>query len=268
MPSFEKTIERLLKLEIMRLEPSEPECMAESLSLFDESQPIKSIESAFDMFVDNSAFIEEEIYSKTYQNMPGTYGNYYVQSPEVMDLVRSLPFNLRQALPGLGKQKKINQAILFNKIKSELIIVNKDEMDFYLARGYNLIDEQVAYASEETISGADGLNTDGTGKVRGFDKPLFMRNRKELSKYLGKVFEIPPALFDRMKKGRRKFESWGGYIEEEGDETFVSDIKTYSLRNNGRPVIIQNSDTGERAMLRRKQGDNRLKYNRKRNANA
>jgi len=95
-----------------------------------------------------------------------------------------------------------------------------------------------------------------------------MRNRKELSKHLGKVFEIPPALFDRMKKGRRKFESWGGYIEEEGDETFVSDIKLYSLRNNGRPVIIQNSDTGERAMLRRKQGDNRLKYNRKRNANA
>ena len=69
-------------------------------------------------------------------------------------------------------------------------------------------------------------------------------------------------MFERMSKGRTKYESWGSYIQEEGDEAVVNDIRKYSLRNSRSPVVIQNTETGERAMLRRRHSDNRLRYNR------
>ena len=65
-----------------------------------------------------------------------------------------------------------------------------------------------------------------------------------------------------MSKGRTKYESWGSYIQEEGDEEVVTSIRKYSLRNSRSPVVIQNTETGERAILRRKHSDNRLRYNR------
>lgn len=265
MPNFDKIMERLHKLESLRLEPVDSDLLEDALATVNLQTPIQSIEESFDTFVQESAFVDEEIYSKAYNSSPYTYGDYYVQSPELIDLINSLPFNLQQSLPTLRKQKKVNQAIVYNKAKSELIIVKKDDVDFYLSRGYNLIDERVTY--EETISGADTLYTDGTGKVSGYDKPLFTRNRRELSKFKGKVFELPPELYKRLKKGRKKYESWNQYIEEDGDEQHISAMRTFSLKNSGRPIVIQNTETGERAMLRRRYSDNRLQYNRRKRMN-
>ena len=57
------------------------------------------------------------------------------------------------------------------------------------------------------------------------------------------------------------------YIQEEGDEAVVNDIRRYSLRNSRSPVVIQNTETGERAMLRRRHSDNRLRYKKQSDAN-
>ena len=262
MPNFDKIISRLHKLHTMGHEPVDADLLSESIERMDLEKPIESLEESFDQFVTESTFIDEEIYS-TDSNYPmySTRGSQYVQSPETMDLIRSLPVALRQTLSTLVGQKKKNEIIVYSKPRGLLVIVSKDDMDKYLSSGYKLIYEEAI----ANMSGADSVYTDTSGafnKVAGRNMPLFKKNKKELKKYKGKVFEVPPSLFERLSKGRVKYESWKSYIEEEGDEQIISDIRKYSLRNSRSPVVIQNSETGERAIFRRKQSDNRLRYNR------
>ncbi len=263
MPNFKKICERLTKLEALRLEPVDPDKLNKALRVDDET-PIESLEKSFDEFVNESAFIEEEVYSYSNNVMPSAgYGSFYVQSPETMDLIRSLPYQIRQSLSSLRKQKKPDEIIVYSKDKGELIIVKKDEMSDYIAGGYNLIYEEDSGIAN--VSGVDEPYGDTSGafdRVSGKNTPLFKKNRKELKKFKGKIFDVSPAMFERMNKGRTRYESWSSYIQEEGDEAVVNDIRRYSLRNSKSPVVIQNTETGERAMLRRRHSDNRLRHNR------
>lgn len=265
MPNFNKIISRLHKLRLIGSEPVNPDILNDALDGINLDAPVESIEESFDEYVKDSAFIDEETYS-TDSNYPmySTSGSYYVQSPETMDLIRSLPAELRQTLSTLQTQKKSNQIIVYSKPRGMLLIVNKDEMDDYIKAGYKLIYEETAIAN---MSGVDEPYTDTSGsfdKVAGKNMPLFKKNKKELKKFKGRIFDVSPAMFERMSKGRTKYESWGSYIQEEGDEEIVNSIRKYSLRNSRSPVVIQNTETGERAMLRRRHSDNRLRYNRNR----
>lgn len=263
MHNFNKICERLTKLESLRLEPVDPEKLNDALRM-DENRPVESLEESFDEFVKESAFIDEELYTPSSDVYQTSYGTYQVQSPETIDLIRSLPIELRQSLSTLRQKKKPNEIVVYSKDKGEVIIVSKDDMEEYLASGYNLIYEDTAIAN---ISGVDEPYADTSGafnKVSGKNTPLFKRNRKELKRFKGRIFDVSPAMFERMSKGRTKYESWNSYIQEEGDESVVNDIRRFSLRNSRSPVVIQNTETGERAILRRRHSDNRLRYNRNR----
>ena len=262
MPNFNKIIDRLHKLRLLGSEPVDQNLLNKSLSNINRDNPVESIEESFDEYVKDSAFIDEETYS-TDSNYPmySTSGSYFVQSPETMDLIRSLPAELRQTLSSLRTQKKSNQIIVYSKPRGLLLIVNKDQMDEYINAGYKLIYEEALANS----SAVDSVYTDTSGsfdRVAGKNTPLFKKNKKELKKFKGRIFDVSPAMFERMSKGRTKYESWGSYIQEEGDEEIVNSIRKYSLRNSRSPVVIQNAETGERAMLRRRHSDNRLRYNR------
>ena len=263
MHNFNKICERLTKLESLRLEPVDPEKLNDALRM-DENRPVESLEESFDEFVKESAFIDEELYTPSSDVYQTSYGTYQVQSPETIDLIRSLPIELRQSLSTLRQKKKPNEIVVYSKDKGEVIIVSKDDMEEYLANGYNLIYEDTAIAN---MSGVDEPYADTSGafnKVSGKNTPLFKKNKKELKRFKGRIFDVSPAMFERMSKGRAKYESWNSYIQEEGDESVVNDIRRFSLRNSRSPVVIQNTETGERAILRRRHSDNRLRYNRNR----
>ena len=263
MHHFNKRCERLTKLESLRLEPVDPEKLNDALRM-DENRPVESLEESFDEFVKESAFIDEELYTPSSDVYQTSYGTYQVQSPETIDLIRSLPIELRQSLSTLRQKKKPNEIVVYSKDKGEVIIVSKDDMEEYLASGFNLIYEDTAIAN---MSGVDEPYADTSGafnKVSGKNTPLFKKNKKELKRFKGRIFDVSPAMFERMSKGRAKYESWNSYIQEEGDESVVNDIRRFSLRNSRSPVVIQNTETGERAILRRRHSDNRLRYNRNR----
>lgn len=263
MHNFNKICERLTKLESLRLEPVDPEKLNDALRM-DENRPVESLEESFDEFVKESAFIDEELYTPSSDVYQTSYGTYQVQSPETIDLIRSLPIELRQSLSTLRQKKKPNEIVVYSKDKGEVIIVSKDDMEEYLASGYNLIYEDTAIAN---MSGVDEPYADTSGafnKVSGKNTPLFKKNKKELKRFKGRIFDVSPAMFERMSKGRAKYESWNSYIQEEGDESVVNDIRRFSLRNSRSPVVIQHTETGERAILRRRHSDNRLRYNRNR----
>jgi hypothetical protein len=77
-----------------------------------------------------------------------------------------------------------------------------------------------------------------------------------VSEYRGtKVFQISAEEFEATTN-RRKYQRW-----TESD-SFVA-IKRYSHKNPGKPVIIQNEDTGEMKLVRRRMNDGRLRHNRK-----
>ena len=77
-----------------------------------------------------------------------------------------------------------------------------------------------------------------------------------VSEYKGtKVFQISAEEFEATTN-RRKYQRW-----TESD-AFVA-IKRYSHKNPGKPVIVQNEDTGEMKLVRRRMNDGRLRHNRK-----
>ena len=111
MPNFKKICERLTKLEALRLEPVDPDKLSEALQVNDET-PIESLEESFDEFVKESAFIDEELYTPSSDVYQTSYGTYQVQSPETIDLIRSLPIELRQSLSTLRQKKKPNEIVV------------------------------------------------------------------------------------------------------------------------------------------------------------
>ena len=85
-----------------------------------------------------------------------------------------------------------------------------------------------------------------------------------VSEYRGvKVFQLPAEEFDVATK-RRKGDRWSSTLGEKSKG--LGAIRAYSLRNPGKPVIVQNEETGEMKMLRRRLNDQRLKHNRRKNA--
>ena len=114
-----------------------------------------------------------------------------------------------------------------------------------------------------TFGGSTSSDTDGSfDKVAGYDLPLFKKNKKELKKYKGKVFEVPSHIFRRLKEGHPRYSRWSDYIHEEDDANFIDSIKIYSMRNPRSPVVIRNEEDGDMAIMRRRTNDARLKHNR------
>ena len=253
MKSFEKLCERLVKMESLRATPIDGEFFNQSLN---ESN---SAEEIFNKYTQSSVF-EEFSYGSNYPELypiPRTYANYSGEGPRGFE--DQIDPSIRKAVLNLKKQKGSDQSVVYSMDKKHALIINKDELDVYVKRWYSVIYEE----ANVTFGNAPAANTDGSfDKVAGYDLPLFKKNKKELKKYKGKVFEVPSHIFRRLKEGHPRYSRWADYIHEEDDANFIDTIKNYSLRNPRSPVVIRNEENGEMAIMRRRTNDARLKHNR------
>ena len=120
MPNFDKIVERLHKLESLRLEPVDSDLLENALETINWETPIQSIEESFDSLFKSLLSLTRKFTAKRTTVSPYTYGDYYVQSPELIDLINSLPFNLQQSLPTLRKQKKSIKPLFTARLKVNL----------------------------------------------------------------------------------------------------------------------------------------------------
>jgi hypothetical protein len=254
MKTFRKLCESLVKQEAVREVPVEPEM------LHDAIHETNSIEEAFEKYTQSSVFEEFSFpYATTsLYPIPMTYG---ASDAGVRGIVDKIDAPLRSKVLALGKQKKPNQSVVYSDAKKEAIIIDKNDLGDFVKKGYIVIYEEANTAPVPT----DGQfkNTSGSfNKVAGYDLPLFAKNKKELKKYKGKVFEVPSHIFRRLKEGHPRYSRWADYIHEEDDANFIDTIKNYSMRNPRSPVVIRNEENGEMAIMRRRTNDARLKHNR------
>lgn len=74
------------------------------------------------------------------------------------------------------------------------------------------------------------------------------------------VFQVSDLDYKRSNGKKNKYSRWSSFFEEDSES--IGAVKNYSLRNPNSHVILQNSDTGEMKLLRRRYNDMRLKHNR------
>ena len=253
MKSFEKMCKRLVKMESLRATPVDIDlfnkCLHES----------NSAEEAYERYTSSSVF-EEFSYDSNYPELypvPRSYANYASEGPRGFEDAIEPP--LRAAVLSLKDKKRADQSVVYSLDKKEALIISKDEIDDYVKRGYSVIYEE----ANVTFGGSTSTDTDGSfDKVAGYDLPLFVKNKKELKKYKGKVFDVPSHIFRRLKEGHPRYSRWSDYIHEEDDANIINIIKKYSMRNSLSPVVIRNEEDGDMAIMRRRTNDNRLKHNR------
>ena len=171
---------------------------------------------------------------------------------------------IRQQVLDLKNVKRPDQSVVYSNDQKKAVLISKTELPEYTKTGWIVVYEE-ANLSPVGGRGSSGFaDTNGSfNKIAATDSLLFKKNKKELKKYKGKVFEVSPEIFKRMEEGKARYSQWSQFIEEEDDSPVVDAIKSYSLRNPTSPVVIQNTDTGERAILRRRTNDSRLKHNRR-----
>tara|TARA_E500000305_G_C4024645_1_gene241045 strand:- start:131 stop:793 length:663 start_codon:yes stop_codon:yes gene_type:complete len=198
----------------------------------------------------------EELY---YATLPRTHNNSTEGKRGFTDEIE--PF-IRKATLNLSKGMDDDESVVYSNDKKEAMIVKKKDVSKYIDRGYILIHEE-ANVAPVPIDG-QFQNTDGSfDRVAGKNKLLRGKNKKELRNYTGKKFKVSSDIFRRFEEGHIRYDRWDQYIEEEDDSPIVDTIKKYSLRNPTKPVVIENCESGEVVILRRRTNDSRLKHNRR-----
>ena len=252
MKSFTALCESLVKSAEIRHTPADIDFFTQCLIEND------NVESAYDSYIKRSVF-EEFSYpyaDTTLYPIPMTYG---AGDEGIRGMVDKIEGPIRKKVLALKKIKRDDQSVVYSADKREALIISKDELTAYVKRGYSVVYEEV----NVTSANAPAANTDGSfDKVAGYDLPLFKKNKKELKKYKGKVFEVPSHIFRRLKEGHPRYSRWADYIHEEDDANFINLIKDYSMRNPRSPVVIRNEEDGDMAIMRRRTNDARLKHNR------
>ena len=185
-----------------------------------------------------------------------------VDSPETISYELNIDPAIRSKVLALKKSKKPDEAVVYNPDTKTAEIVDKSETNDYVQKGFKVIYEE---ANVAPVPGPAGFtNTSGSfDTVAGMDKRLGKkRNKRELDKFNGKTFDLTPDMFRRMKEGKERYSRWSQFIEEEEDGPVIDQIRSYSLRNPTSPVVIRDTESGEKAILRRKTNDSRLRHNR------
>lgn len=125
-----------------------------------------------------------------------------------------------------------------------------------------------------TTAGVAGLTPDTAGRpvsrkkkkeaeerTKSMTEERFPRHSGLVKEYKGaKVFQVSPDVYEKVT-GRAKGDRWNKTLPEDMDG--ISVIRQYSLRNPNKPIVIQNSATGDMKYLRRRLNDQRLKHNKK-----
>jgi len=185
-----------------------------------------------------------------------------VDSPETISYELNIDPAIRSKVLALKKSKKPDEAVVYNPDTKTAEVVDKSETNDYVQKGFKVIYEE---ANVAPVPGPAGFtNTSGSfDTVAGMDKRLGKkRNKRELDKFNGRTFDLTPDMFRRMKEGKERYSRWSQFIEEEEDGPVIDQIRSFSLRNPTSPVVIRDTESGEKAILRRKTNDSRLRHNR------
>ena len=196
----------------------------------------------------------EELY---YTTLPRVYNNTTMGTRGFTDEIE--PF-IRKATLNLSKGMDDDESVVYNNDKKEALIVKKKDVSKYVDRGYVIIHEE-ANVAPVPVNGQFS-NSTASDRVTARDTLLFSKNKRELKNYKGKKFKVSPHIFRRFEEGHARYNRWDSYIEEEDDSPIIDSIKKYSLRNPTKPVVIENCESGEVVILRRRTNDARLKHNR------
>jgi len=82
------------------------------------------------------------------------------------------------------------------------------------------------------------------------------------SEYKGlPVFQVSDEEYKSLSRKKNKYERWSTLFDE-GSES-GDKIKRYSLKHPNSHIILQNSETGDMKLLRRRYDDKRLRHNKK-----
>lgn len=133
---------------------------------------------------------------------------------------------------------------------------HRDEYELHFSEEIVNVSGDLAVASKGTPSGSYSTIS-GPDPI--LKKKIFRRCGKELKKYEGKVFSVSNEQFEKLKDGKIRGDRWNKYIDE--DSELGTEMKTFSLRNPSKPVVVRNEETGELVFLRRRQTDGRLGHN-------
>ena len=167
---------------------------------------------------------------------------------------------IRDAVLNLIKRSKEDESVVYSDDRKHAEIIKTNELPDYISRGYIVIHEEANVAPVPTKG--QFSNSSASDKVTSRDTLLFGKNKKEIKNYKGKKFKVSPHIFRRFEEGHARYNRWDSYIEEEDDSPIIDSIKKYSLRNPTKPVVIENCESGEVVILRRRTNDARLKHNR------
>jgi len=185
-----------------------------------------------------------------------------VDSPETISYELNIDPAIRSKVLALKKTKTPDEAVVYNPDTKKAEVIDKTKTNDYVQRGFKVIYEE---ANVAPVPGPAGFtNTSGSfDTVAGMDKRLGKkRNKRELDKFNGRTFDLTPDMFRRMKEGKERYSHWSQFIEEEEDGPVIDQIRSFSLRNPTSPVVIRDTESGEKAILRRKTNDSRLRHNR------
>ena len=251
---------KLLKMEDARQSPLDKDSFDESL------MNSKRLDEAYDNYIGDAGLFEEFSYASNYPTLypiPQSYDNSSIDTEQI-GFEGDIAPAIRQQVLDLKNVKRPDQSVVYSNDQKKAVLISKTELPEYTKTGWIVVYEE-ANLSPVGGRGSSGFaDTNGSfNKIAATDSLLFKKNKKELKKYKGKVFEVSPEIFKRMEEGKARYSKWSQFIEEEDYSPVVDAIKSYSLRNPTSPVVIQNTDTGERAILRRRTNDSRLKHNRR-----
>ena len=234
---------------------------------FDESlMNSKRLDEAYDNYIGDAGLFEEFSYASNYPTLypiPQSYDNSSIDTEQI-GFEGDIAPAIRQQVLDLKNVKRPDQSVVYSNDQKKAVLISKTELPEYTKTGWIVVYEE-ANLSPVGGRGSSGFaDTNGSfNKIAATDSLLFKKNKKELKKYKGKVFEVSPEIFKRMEEGKARYSKWSQFIEEEDDSPVVDAIKSYSLRNPTSPVVIQNTDTGERAIISRRTKDSRLKHKRR-----
>lgn len=139
----------------------------------------------------------------------------------------------------------------------ETLQEHRNAFELFFVEEIANVSGDLAVANKTTPSGSFSTIS---GPDKKLSKKILRRGVRELKKYEGKVFMVSAEEFEKLKDGKIRGERWNKYIDEDSD--LGNEIKSYSLRNPTKPVVVKNEETGEMVFLRRKQTDGRLRHNR------
>ena len=184
---------------------------------------------------------------------------------EAYTLSDTLIFNLKKILakvPG-GSSKFATFAAALFLLKEEKTAQIYYDSTYLEEKFLNFLEEQKLYNDEIDVLMEETINeygeieelSAGTGMIAGIgvgpdgEPPgITHAQKKKRKKFAGAdVFVVDPKTFMKARFGKKKYAKYETYV---GNDEIGQEIREYGLKNPGKPIVIQDCNTGFMCYLR------------------